>query len=102
MPPAYPQGNGSLLLRLCILMGSPGASAQLEPCSNTNKQASSLIYFPKLKGIKIDEVQIPNSPGSSLKSADHDGWAVGLGCSFRKERAKYRAQPFIKLVPFIY
>lgn len=83
-------------------MDTPGASAQLEPCSNTNKQGSSLISFPKLKAIKIDEVQIPNLSGSSLKSADHDGWAVGLGCSFRKERAKYRAQPFIKLVPFIY
>lgn len=84
-------------LRLCA-----GPPRHLSITEISDGQTDFLIAFPKLKGTKIGEVHIPKWPSSSLRSADPASRAAGADCAFQKERDKYRAQPFIKLVPFIY
>lgn len=85
-------------MELCI----PAPLHCVSIAERSNKQPNLLIAFPKLKGTKRREVQIPKRPGSSLESADGASRAAGPDHAFWKEKAKYRAQSFIKLVPSIY
>lgn len=83
----------------CASLCSPPHSFSIAEISN--KQTNLLIAFPKLKGAKICEVQIPKWTGSSLKSADRASGAAGLDHALWKGRAQHRAQPF-KFVASIY